>query len=321
MTEAQAGLAPGQTPSRHGARPAEGPSDGELLRQFCERRDEAAFAALVRRHGPLVLGVCRRVLRDVHAAEDAFQATFLVLARKAAGVGRPERLANWLYGVAYRTALKARARAARRGQHERQAGAMAVTDPEDARAWRELCAALDEEVSRLPERYRAPLVLCYLQGKTNEDAARQLGWPAGSMSYRLARGRELLRERLANRGLTLAAVPFAALLSREVLTTPVSAALAHATVDAALLFAAGKLAAGGAVSAAAGLAEQVLAALAGPRGRWQALVLLAGGLTLLGAAAFAYSAGGPWPAPLPAAGLPAPTAASSGCHAPEPAAP
>jgi RNA polymerase sigma factor (sigma-70 family) len=176
--------------------PDEGWSDRRLLERFTAGQDGEAFAVLVRRHGPTVFGVCRRVLGDRHDAEDASQVTFLVLARKAASLDRPELLAHWLYRVAYRTAAKARARAARRRESEKQAaftqamGAM----PEEAR--RELRAVLDDELNRLPEKYRGPLVLCYLGGQTNGEAARLLGRPAGSMSGLLARGRALLRDRL-----------------------------------------------------------------------------------------------------------------------------
>jgi RNA polymerase sigma-70 factor (ECF subfamily) len=176
-----------------------GGSDRELLERFARGQDEEAFEALVQRHGPLVLGVCRRVLRDWEDAQDAFQATFFVLARKAGSLAKPEALGNWLYGVAYRTAVKAKARAARRRECERQAG-RATPNPASEEARRDLCEVLGEELSRLPEKYRAPLVHCYLEGKTNQEAARELGCPLGSMSGRLARGRELLRERLAAPG-------------------------------------------------------------------------------------------------------------------------
>jgi RNA polymerase sigma factor (sigma-70 family) len=177
------------------------PTDSQLLKRFARQQDEAAFAALVKRHGPMVLAVCRRILRDAHDADDAFQATFLVLVRKAPVIARPELLGNWLYGVAYRVAVKARIIAARRSERERQVPAMTLSDPLSDVTGRELRAVLDAELSRLPEKYRAPLVLCYLEGKTNEQAARLLGWPIGSISGRLARARELLRERLLSRGL------------------------------------------------------------------------------------------------------------------------
>src|SRR5438093_2604153 len=216
--------------------------DAQLLKRFAAERDERAFAALVQRHGPMVLGVCRRVLQDAHAAEDAFQATFLVLVRRARSIARPELLGNWLYGVAYRTAVRAKQNAARRSAHERQAAPMLAAEPTEEVAWQELKVVLDEELSRLPEKYRSPLVLCYLEGRTNEEAARQLGCPAGSMSGRLAKGRELLRKRLTRRGLLLSAGLLATLLSPPRVSAAVSLALAGSTVQSAVLFAANKAA-------------------------------------------------------------------------------
>ena len=166
--------------------PRAGPdlTDAELLRRFVTSRDEAAFELLVWRHAGLVLHVCRQVLQNEHAVEDAFQATFLVLVRKAGGLAHPERLGNWLHGVAQRTAAKLKVAAARRAAHE--AAADPVRPPEPDTDWADMRQALDEELVALPEKYRAPLVMCYLQGLTNEEAARRLGWPSGSMSYRLA---------------------------------------------------------------------------------------------------------------------------------------
>jgi RNA polymerase sigma factor (sigma-70 family) len=211
------------------------PTDAELLERFVARRDHDAFAALVRRHGPMVFGVCRRVLRDPHDAEEAFQVTFLVLVRKAGRVRQPERLANWLYGVAHRVACKAKVASARRGAHERAAartvdGPVTVGSDET-----ELRAVLDEELVALPEKYRAALVLCYLEGLTNEEAARRLGWPTGSMSYRLARGRELLRRRLARRGLVCLLLwpVFMQVLSERAHAGSVPDDLVRATVDRA----------------------------------------------------------------------------------------
>jgi RNA polymerase sigma factor (sigma-70 family) len=145
----------------------------------------------------MVLGVCKRVLRHAQDAEDAFQATFLVLVRKAGSLEQPGLLAHWLWRVAYRTALRARANAARRRKNERQVLSRPSPDPLLDAVERELPAVLDRALRPLPEKYRAPLVLCYLEGKTNREAARQLGWPPGSMSARLARGLEMLRDRLA----------------------------------------------------------------------------------------------------------------------------
>jgi RNA polymerase sigma-70 factor (ECF subfamily) len=240
---------------------AEELTDGQLLARFADRRDEDAFAALVERHGRLVLGVCRRLLDGAQDVEDAFQGTFLVLARKAGAVRKCESVGSWLYGVAYRVAARARAEAARRRARERQAGDMAA-DPVAEPAWRELRPVLDEELRQLPAKYRMPLVLCYLEGKTHEEAARELGWPAGSMSRRLGRARELLRGRLVRRGLTPSAGPLGAALAADAADAAVPAAVAAATVRAAARFAVGNPTTGGAVSAqAAALAEGVLQAM------------------------------------------------------------
>jgi RNA polymerase sigma-70 factor (ECF subfamily) len=237
-------------------------TDRGLLRRFVEDREEAAFALLVQRHGPMVLGVCRRVLADRHDAEDAFQATFLVLARRAASIRKQESVGSWLYGVAYRTAVKARARAARRRDHERRAAAMTQTDPVAAATWRELRPVLDAELNRLPEKYRAPLVLCYLEGKTNAEAARLLGWTKGTVSGRLARARDLLRGRLTRRGLTLAPALLVGVLSERAASAAVPTPLALSTVKAAGLCAVGQsFAAVGASAEAAALAEGVFHAM------------------------------------------------------------
>jgi RNA polymerase sigma factor (sigma-70 family) len=167
-----------------------------LLELFTRHKDTEAFTVLVERHGPMVLGVCQRVLHHEQEAEDAFQATFLELVRKAGSLRHPELLGNWLYGVALRIALKARLQTLRRRYHERQIDALPAVDPFAEVHGQELRALIEEELQYLPAKYRAPLVLCYLEGLTNEEAARRLGWPTGSISYRLARGRQLLRDRL-----------------------------------------------------------------------------------------------------------------------------
>ncbi len=170
-----------------------GLTDGQLLEAFVSQKDEATFAVLVRRHGPMVLGACRRVLGNPHDAEDAFQATFLVLVRKADSIVPREMVANWLYGVAYRTALKARTMLARQRGRERQVKEM--PEPETAEpdaSWRELQTLLDQELRRLPDKYRVAVVLCDLEGQTGKETARQLGWPEGTVSSRLARGRSML---------------------------------------------------------------------------------------------------------------------------------
>ena len=180
-----------------------GLTDLELLERFTARdgdRAELAFACLVERHGSMVLRVCRNVLRDSHEAEDAFQATFLILALKARSIRRQGSLTSWLYSVAYNVAATARSNAARRRVHELKAGqSRSLEYAEDA--CDDLAPVIHEELDRIPERYRAVLVLCYLEGLSQHQAARQLGWPLGTVQSRLARGRERLRARLARRGL------------------------------------------------------------------------------------------------------------------------
>jgi RNA polymerase sigma factor (sigma-70 family) len=225
-----------------GGRPEEAWTDGHLLEHFLSRRDEAAFATLVERHGSLVLGVCRRVLANDADAADAFQATFLVLARKAASIRKRESVGSWLYGVAYRLARRAKVEAARRRVYERQVEPMPPSDPLAAVVWRDLRPILDEELDRLAEKYRAPLVLCYLEGKTHEEAAQQLGWTNGTVCGRLFRARELLRKRLTRRGLALSTGLLATVLSQHAVAA-VPATLTVTTVKAVLLVVAGQNAA------------------------------------------------------------------------------
>jgi RNA polymerase sigma factor (sigma-70 family) len=269
------------------ARGGEEQTDAELLRRFVAGQEEAAFEALVRRHGPMVLGVCRYLLRDAHDVEDAFQATFLVLVSKAAAVGRPALLANWLYGVAYRVASRARARACRRRGRETRGVEMAEAKPGAEAIAPELRPILHEELNRLPEKYRTPVVLCYLQGKTNEEAARQLAWPVGTVKGRLTRARELLRTRLTRRGLALSAGALAAVLTQQSAAVP--PALSAATVQAAILVAAGQAAAAGAVPArAAALSRGVLQTMFLTRLTAACAVLLSAGVLAAGAGLFAY---------------------------------
>jgi RNA polymerase sigma factor (sigma-70 family) len=211
-------------------------SDRELLERFLVQRDAAAFAAVVRRHGPTVLGVCRRILNNTHDAEDAFQATFLVLVKKAPSIAKHDALHSWLYGVACRVALKARAALARRRQHEREAAGSNARPVESEETRDDLRPILDEEVNRLPEKYRRPIVLCYFEGKTYEEAARLLGWPPGTASVRLARARALLRDRLAVRGLALSAAAVAAGLAGGTASAAEVSLLAEATAGAAVGF-------------------------------------------------------------------------------------
>src|SRR5260370_39202143 len=177
-----------------------GMTDEQLVTGFVAQRDDATFEAIVRRHGPMVLAVCRRVLRNHHDAEDAFQVTFLVLVRKAAAIASRELLANWLYGVAYHTALKSKAMISKRRAREKQVTAMPESEETQRDLWDDLQPLLDQELSRLPDKYRVPIVLCDLQGKTRKEAARQLGYPEGTVAGRLARARRMLAKRLTQRG-------------------------------------------------------------------------------------------------------------------------
>jgi RNA polymerase sigma factor (sigma-70 family) len=216
---------------------AESCPDALLLEQFIERGDEQAFKTLVARHGPMVLSVCQRILNDLHHAEDAYQATFLMLARRARSVRRPRALAAWLHGVARHCALKARDTQARHRRHEGTALSSSSVDPHpDPLAEvsaREVLVILDEEIARLPEAYRMPLILCCLEGLSQEEAARRLGLSADSVRGRLERGRKRLRCRLEKRGLTLSAA-LAVLLAAETAKAAVPALLVHSTVKAAL---------------------------------------------------------------------------------------
>jgi RNA polymerase sigma factor (sigma-70 family) len=202
-----------------------GPSDGQLLESFLTRREEAAFEALLRRHGPMVLGVCRRILRNLHDAEDAFQATFLVLARKAASVRPRDMVGNWLYGVAYRTAMKARAMNAKRRVKEKQARPAPQAGSE---AHEELLEQLDHELSRLPDKYRVPVVLCELEGRSRREVAGLLGVPEGTLSWRLAQAKKRLARRLSRYG----TVVVAALLAEGAASACLSPALRASTVEA-----------------------------------------------------------------------------------------
>jgi RNA polymerase sigma factor (sigma-70 family) len=242
------------------------PTDAELLERFTAQRDDAAFAAMVERHGPMVLTVCRSILRHHQDAEDAFQATFLVLARKADTIREPEALAGWLYEVAHNAALKAQVNAARRRDQERRAVPLASASPALDITVRELQRVLHEELRRLPEKYRLPLVLCYLEDRTHEAAAAQLGWSDGTFRGRLERGRERLRRRLAARGMALSTLVCAA----AVVPTATAASLVGLTVRAAVT--------GAASARAAGLAEGITRAAFSTKLKIAAAVLLTVGL-------------------------------------------
>ncbi|HEY7423678.1 MAG TPA: sigma-70 family RNA polymerase sigma factor [Gemmataceae bacterium] len=248
--------------------------DAHLLERFASRRDEAAFTVLVRRHGPLVLGVCRRVLRDGHLAEDCFQTTFLLLARKAGCLRRPEALGPWLYGVALRTARKAKAQAARRRLKESQVRADVAVEDSDDLIWRDLRPVLDESVNALSEKYRIPLVLHYLQGISVTEIARRLRCPRGSVAVRLARAREQLRVRLTRRGLALSAGGLMLALSKASAPASVPPPLVIPTAKSAALVAAAQAAGPGLFPARiAVLMEGVLRIMRTTKGKIIAAVL------------------------------------------------
>jgi RNA polymerase sigma factor (sigma-70 family) len=249
-------------------------TDGELLEQFVGRRDEAAFEALLRRHGPMVWGVCRRVLHDEADAEDAFQATFLVLVRKAAGIRPRGMVGNWLYGVAQNTARKAKAMNQKRRARDRKAALTPRQEPAEE-AWHDLQPLLDQELPALPDKYRAAIVLCDLEGKSIKEAARHIGWPQGTVATRLRRGRALLARRLARHGLTLLGGGLAAGLAQSTAAAGVPQPLLRTTLAAASWFAAGGTAAPGVLSAkVVVLTEGVLKMMLLTRLKTAALVVL-----------------------------------------------
>ncbi len=279
---------------RTAAAPADagGTSDGQLLERFVTRRDEVAYGVLLRRHGPMVLGTCLRILNNVHDAEDAFQATFLVLARKASSIDQRESVGGWLYRIAYRTAQRAKAEVARRRAHEGPlvelpAAADAVADL----AWQELRPVLDEELSRLSEKYRGPVILCYLEEKTYAQAAKVLGLPEGTVSSRLARARDVLRKRLSRRGFALSSGLLTTLMSQHAFSAALPVPLIRATTKAALRFVVGETAAAGAVSApVAALTQGVLQAMFMTQLKMAASLLLAVGLIGISAGVLAHRA-------------------------------
>jgi RNA polymerase sigma factor (sigma-70 family) len=233
----------------------------QLLRRFADEQNEDAFAELMRRHGPLVLSVCRRVLGHEQDAEDAFQAAFLVLARKAASIRKGESVGSFLYGVAYRIAMKERTKHAGRRQREREVGQPAATEPVYEAAWRELQVILDEGLNHLPEKYRVPFVLCCLEGKSKSEAARELDWKEGTVSSRLAHARKELQQFLSRKGVTLSAAMAAVGIAENTASAYVPPLLAASCVRAATLFASGSIAALETVKAVQ-LAEALLRSMA-----------------------------------------------------------
>src|SRR5579871_176237 len=237
-------------------------TDAELLEQYVATRDEDAFGALVRRYGRLVRSVCRHVLHHEQDIDDAFQVTFLVFATKAASIRSTTSVASWLYGVAYRTAMNAKRVRRRRSEELREVEGSTTQQPVMEAALRELQSILDHEVHRLPERCRAPFVLCCLEGKSRAEAAAQLGWKEGTVSSRLAEARKILHRRLVRRGVVFSAALCAAESARVAASAAVSPALVRATIKNARLFVASKkLAADVASAEVASLAKGVLSSM------------------------------------------------------------
>ncbi|MBY0524683.1 MAG: RNA polymerase sigma factor, partial [Gemmataceae bacterium] len=258
-------------------------SDAELLAQFCKHGDEDAFGTLVHRHGPIVWRVCRRMLRDEHLAEDVFQATFLVLARRAPSIRRPDALPGWLHGVATRLALKARLRESKRQVAGVSGVERAAPDPVEEMTIRELRTVLDEELLHLPDKFRYPLVLCYLEGKTRDEAAQLLDCPLETLKSRLERGRELLHSRLSRRQLALPTAFLSLLLADGTSQAAPRAVLLQGTAEAAFRFAGDAQAAGALSQQAVSLAQGYLTGVR--LARWKAaagVLLLLGAVTVTG---------------------------------------
>jgi RNA polymerase sigma factor (sigma-70 family) len=269
-----------------------GLNEGALLERFVAGRDEAAFAALVARHGPMVLGVCRRILHDEQDVDDAFQATFLVLVRRASAIRQGNLVGHWLHVVAHKVAVRARAHAARRHRRESAALTLDLTNSRPASAaalqW-ELREILDEELARLPSSLRMPVVLCYLEGLTHDEAAVRLDWPVGTVRSRMSRARDVLRRRLTRRGLAADGPALATSLFRP----PLPAGLIDSTVRSCLSLLPSQVVAGGALSStAAVLARGVIHAMTISKLKIVSTAALAGVLALSGVQTLARQLGG-----------------------------
>ncbi len=259
-----------------------GLSDAQLLERFLTQGDAGAFEALVGRHGPMVLSVCRGILRDPHDAEDAFQATFLVLVKKGGTIRGRDALAGWLHRVAHRVAIQANTAAARRRRLERQVGQMAVaTSTNGPAASDDLLPALHEEIARLPEKFRLAVVHCDLEGMTQAQAAGQLHWSERTLHHRLAEGRARLKRRLARRGLAPDGATLGAVLLREA-RAAVPAAWREATVRAAVATVNHTMTVGVVSAAAQQLAQEVFKVMLLRKLTWASATLLAAGLIGVG---------------------------------------
>ncbi len=273
-----------------------GLGDGQLLERYLTRRDETAFEALVDLHGPMVLGLCRRMLRDPRDIEDAFQATFLVLVRKAPTIRDRSLLSSWLYGVAYRVARRARSQTLHRRGRETTVGDLVVAAGPETSDRFEVDPVLDQELNRLPEKYRAPMILCYLRGRTHDQAAEELRCPVGTVRSRLARGRDLLKRRLTRRGFAPPAL--AAILGTgpslpvKLLVEAVPPSLVSATLKAAFGFGSAQtMQAGAFAMSALALAQGVLTTMKLTQLKWIGLTILATSLSAGGVVAVSYAAG------------------------------
>src|SRR5229473_206817 len=261
---------------------AVGLTDAQLLERFVREREGAAFEALLRSHGPMVFGVCRRLLNNAQDVEDAFQATFLVLVRKARSISKRESVGSWLYGVAYRIASRERIRQTNRNKHER-ALVQAMRDKGSPSDVKQTWSVVSEELNHLPEKYRAPLVLHYLEGKTKDETALQLGWPEGTVSGRLARGREMLRDRLIKRGIEASSVAMIVTFAADGALDAVPQALVR-TVLQSTVCPAGEVATAGISPKVLALAKGVQRAMFISELKLGAPVLIAAGLLVGGTA-------------------------------------
>lgn len=262
-------------------------SDAELLDLFIADRAEPAFAALVQRHGPLVWSVCWQVLHHRQDTEDAFQATFLLLARQAGVIRRTQAVASWLYRVAYRVATKAGMNMARQRTQERTLRERPADRPDSEVAWRELQALLTDELNRLPEKYRASFILCCLEGKSGPEAARLLGWKEGSVTGRLCEARKLLQRRLERRGVLWAAVASALAVAHE----SCAAALMDSVVRASLLSSVDTAASGVVSAKASALAEGVSKTMTGSKVKIAAILLVVGSALTASTGAWTLASG------------------------------
>ncbi len=298
MASGQLGAAIRQVGRLFGTGSVSGYTEAQLLARFVQTKDEAAFEAIVHRFGPMVMGVCRQSLSDSHSVDDAFQSTFLVLVRRAHTIRDTALLGNWLYGVAVKVAKRARADSRKRREREKW-GIAAMTDPGGdvhEKVDADLGPLLHEELSRLPQKYRQPMVLCFLNGHTHEQAAELLGWPVGTVKGRVARAKDLLRQRLSRRGVTASAAVLSATLA-EAASASVSPLLLDQTLKAAMGIAAGGAVAAGLSSAGAyALSEGVVTTMA--MTKWKVLLcgVTAVCLAATGASVYAQKGGEAEPA-------------------------